>query len=133
MILLLRNVDALSFGGGCNPRIDHDLGNRIPILSNNELQVQVRQALDDNSLGSGAVRLHGICTGAGTPARREEAICRHRVDLGLSKQWEQDSKSFRGASRARTDDLLVANEDVPRFSPRVLNRLTGHFVPLLSQ
>ena len=28
----------------------------------------------------------------------------------MSKQWEQDSKSFGGASRARTDDLLVANE-----------------------
>src|SRR5690348_13263072 len=66
--LVFGSSDPLSLGGGCETRISHNLVDRVARLRNDELQMQVGHARDNEGLGSGAVRVDGVGAGAGTPA-----------------------------------------------------------------
>src|ERR1700704_4796754 len=82
LIALLRSMDTLPLGRGCESRIDHYLMDRVPRLGDDKLQVQVGQARDHNGLRSGAVRVHRVGACAGAPARRVEVPVRgNRVNL----------------------------------------------------
>jgi hypothetical protein len=65
LIFRFRNSDALSFAGGCDPRINDHLVNGVPRLGDDKLQVQVRHILDNNGLGPRAVRVHRVGARAG--------------------------------------------------------------------
>jgi hypothetical protein len=81
LILTLRSFNPLSLGRGCDSRIDHYLVDRVPRLGDDKLQVHVRIARDHDSLGSGAVRVHGVGARAWAPTRCEVAANGNCVNL----------------------------------------------------
>jgi len=81
LILTLRSSDPLPLGRGCDSRIDHYLVDRVPRLGDDKLQVHVRVARDHNSLGAGAVGVHGVGARARAPTRREVAVGGNCVNL----------------------------------------------------
>src|SRR5450755_4617333 len=79
--LLFGTPEALSVGRGCDPRIDHYLVDGVSSLSNDDLQVQVGHAWNHKRLGSSAIRVDRVATGARTPTGREVAVVSDSVNL----------------------------------------------------
>jgi hypothetical protein len=79
--LLLGSFNAFSFGCSCDARIDDHLMDGVPALGNDDLQVQVRHAWDQERFGSRAVLVYRVTTDPGAPAWREGTVAGHSVDL----------------------------------------------------
>src|SRR5450755_74795 len=79
--LLFGSADALTFGRGREPWIDHHAADYVPRLANDKLRVEIRVARDHDGLCSGAVRVHGIGARAWPPTRRQVAVGGDCVNL----------------------------------------------------
>jgi len=78
---MFEGMDTLPLGRGCDARIDHYLVDRVPRLGDDKLQVHVRVPRDHDSLGAGAVPVHGVGARARAPTRWEVAANRNCVNL----------------------------------------------------
>ena len=79
--LLFGSMNALPFGRGREPWIDHHAADHVSRLANDKLRVQVRVARDHDGLCSGAVRVHGLGARARPPTRRQVAVGGNCVNL----------------------------------------------------
>ena len=123
--VLLGSLDALSFGRGCDTRVDYHLVDGVSALGNDNLQVQVGHARNYNGLGSSAVRVDGVATGARAPTGREDAVVGDSVNLSQvapaikSLQGDainqyrgtvgEEDGSVDGESVAALDGVIAAN------------------------
>src|SRR5690348_11387335 len=57
---MFEGMDTLPLGRGCDARIDHYLVDRVPRLGDDKLQMHVRVPRYHDSLGAGAVPVHGV-------------------------------------------------------------------------
>ena len=74
-------MDALCFGRGREPWVDHHVVDCVSRLGNDHLQVHWRLVPVGNSKGPGAVRVHRVGARIRGPARRNVAVNGNRVEL----------------------------------------------------